>query len=184
MFLDEQWSSNVDLHLYTDALDSRYGGLFHTAWITCAFSDTELCKSIYAIMVACNTWGHMLRRKRVLFYCDNISVVNIIQNGTSKSSDIMHLVRMLFYVCASHNMECSSVHIAGIQDEAADAISRDQITRFRSLVPDADTTPTPPAKLQIYEHFELFKSTHFSYIHRNRWQPTEYNGTHDTYRGS
>ena len=84
MFLDEQWSSNVDLHLYTDASDTRYGCLFNNSWITDTFTDEESCKSItwkelYAIVVACNTWGPKLHRKRVLFHCDNLSVVSIIQ---------------------------------------------------------------------------------------------------------
>jgi hypothetical protein len=81
-----------------------------------------------------------------------MAVVNIIQCGVSKNGEIMHLVRTLFYVCAVYNMECLAVHVPGIQNDVADALSRCQVHRFRDLMPQADGTATHPKKLtDIYE---------------------------------
>jgi hypothetical protein len=157
MFFDEQSTSNIDIHLHTDASHDGYGCSFHAAWIMNSFTETEKAKTItwkelYAIVIACNTWGYLLCGKRVVFHCDNMAVVNIIQCGVSKNGEIMHLVRTLFYVCAVYNMECIAVHVPGIKNGVADALSRGQVHRFRDLMPQADGTATHHKKLtDIYE---------------------------------
>ena len=56
----------------------------------------------------------------------------------------MVLVRALFYICAKHNLECTAVHIEGIRNNIADALSRLRLDTFKSLVPDSEETPTIP----------------------------------------
>ena len=52
----------------------------------------------YPILIACHIWGPKSSRKRVLFHCDNESVVHIIKSDTSKDDYIMYLVRALFLI--------------------------------------------------------------------------------------
>ena len=75
------------------------------------------------IMKQLGTW---LQSKRVMFHWDNLAVANICQHGVSKNNNIMQPVRTLLYVCATHNMECSAVHVSGIRNDIADALSRGQ----------------------------------------------------------
>ena len=150
LFYEEYWSSSIDLHLWTDASDIGFGALFGDKWISVPFSgELEYCKGftiawreLYSIVSASATWGPYLRSKRVLFHCDNEAVVQIIQKGSSRDADMMNLVRKLFYICVSNNFECSAVHIPGVRNEAADALSRLELDRFRSIRASADSNPS------------------------------------------
>ena len=55
----------------------------------------------------------------------------------------MTLVHLLYFCAACYNMHIMITHIAGIHNIIADAISRFQMQRFRSLAPDANPLPDP-----------------------------------------
>ena len=98
-------------------------------------------KELFAITAAVNTWGHHWARKKVLFHCDNQAVVDIWKTGTTKSADIMAPVRMLYFCAAKYNINGIIIHIAGVNNANADALSRFQVTRFRQLAPHAAPLP-------------------------------------------
>ena len=83
-----------------------------------------------AIAAAVNTWGHLWACKNVLFHCDNQAVVDIWKIGTTKSSDIMALVRMLYFCAAKYNIHVVITHIAGVNNTIADVLSCFQLTHF------------------------------------------------------
>ena len=112
-------------------------------------------KELYAIVMSCTTWGDVLRKKRILFHCDNLAVVHIIQNGVCKNSDLMTLVRTLFYICTKYNIECSAVHVVGVLNQAADALSRGHLSKFYSLIPDVDRHATLPFYKSTTDYIEL-----------------------------
>jgi hypothetical protein len=55
------------------------------------------------IVVAAHLWGHAWSRLGVQFLCDNMAIVNVLNSGTSKSHDIMHLLRLLTLEACRHN---------------------------------------------------------------------------------
>ena len=55
----------------------------------------------------------------------------------------MALVRLLYFCAARYNIHIMITHIAGINNNIADAISRFQMERFRSLAPAANLQPDP-----------------------------------------
>ena len=99
-------------------------------------------RELYAIVVAVATWGLKLTGKKVLIYCDNEAVTFILKKGTSKDDNIMTLVRKLFFLCADYNVELTALHIVGIKNEIADALSRGDLEHFRDLAPDANLGPS------------------------------------------
>ena len=129
--------------LYTDAASSvGWGAYWSGRWIQARWSPEEdkrniAWKELFAIAAAVNTWGHLWARKKVLFHCDNQAVVDIWKTGTTKSSDIMALVRMLYFCAARYNIHVIVTHIAGVNNSIADALSRYQVTRFQQLAPHA-----------------------------------------------
>ena len=60
----------------------------------------------------------------------------------------MTLVRMLYFCAARYNMHVMITHITGTNNCIADAISRFQMDRFRSLAPQANPNPDPILALQ------------------------------------
>ncbi len=55
----------------------------------------------------------------------------------------MHLMRCLSFFLARWNMSFVCEHIPGVDNGAADALSRDSLSMFQSLIPEAAREPTP-----------------------------------------
>ena len=101
------------------------------------------------IVVASHLWGHAWFRRRVQFVCDNSVIISVLNSGTSKSSDVMHLLRFLTRDACRLNFAFSARHTLGSQNSAADALSRFNLQEFRRLVPEANPLPLsiPPSLL-------------------------------------
>ena len=74
-------------------------------------------------------------------WCDNQSVVAIINSKHSKSPQVMDLVRAITLQTLSYNFTFNATHIPGLQNSIADSLSRFQMDRFHSLAPLASPTP-------------------------------------------
>ena len=152
MFYDRQWTSDIDLELYTDASDKAVSGFFAGAWFVEQVMDTTRSinwRELYAVVLAASTWGPLFAGKKILFHCDNQCVVHLLRNGTSKSPELMTLVRALFYIAATYQFDFSAEYIHTKSNTVADALSRLDFHRFWTLEPEADIVMTTPAKLVL-----------------------------------
>ena len=156
-FLDPTWSHSPEMDLYTDASSEiGFGAYWEGHWFQQTWSPINQhhsiqWKELYAILMACEVWGHLWGKKRILFHCDNQSMVHLWRNGLSQSPTLMHLVRALFFVAAHHNFHITISHIAGTDNSIADALSRFHMQRFSQLAPDADQEATTiPAQLTFH----------------------------------
>ena len=103
VFYDEIWTNAEDLCFSCDASDYGYGAVFLDKWIASTFTEEQKNYSIewrelYAIVIACNTWGQCLTSKKFLVYSDNLSIVQSVNKGSSKSPSVMALIRTLFFI--------------------------------------------------------------------------------------
>jgi hypothetical protein len=150
-FLNDHTTVAAGLELYTDATESAFGGYFNKCWFQGYFpqeilKDEQISMAfleLYPIVMACVLWGHQWSRLRIVLYCDNMSTVDIINKGRSKVLSIMKLMRKLTYHSALNNYVIYAKHIPGINNSIADAISRFQMTKFRTMAPEAVLMPTP-----------------------------------------
>ena len=154
-FLDDDITTNADMHLFTDATDKSFGGIYHNQWFQGEF-PVELLKEndtmsmalfeLYPIVVACVLWGKQWKKLRIVFHCDNMSTVQIINKGRSKGKTIMKLMRKLTWCSATFNFTIHAQHVPGSLNSVADAISRFQMDRFRRLAslsrPQANLPPS------------------------------------------
>ena len=108
-------------------------------------------KELVPIVVAAAVWGQDWQGQTVQVWCDNTAVVNIINKGSSRDKDAMHLARCLAFIEAKFDLELVASHIKGVNNSVADALSRDNLTLFRSLLPQAASEPTgiPEALLDL-----------------------------------
>ena len=129
-----------------------YGGIlgkkwFHGRWETLhqlnAPGISIAWQELFALVVACHLWGGEFANKRIVFYCDNESVVNIVNSKRSHIPRVIDLVRHLTLVTLRYNFYPRAKHIEGKKNEIADSISRFQMDRFRRLAPHADLVPCP-----------------------------------------
>ena len=148
LLLQSHWSSAPDMDLYTDASDVGYGAYWSGRWFNSHWTPQQAALSIawremYAILVACSTWGNSWARRRILFHCDNAAVVAIWQKGSCKCPHLMSLVRNLFFMAATGNYHVGIAHIPGVDNCIADHLSRFSIQEFRQAAPDAAPEATP-----------------------------------------
>lgn len=66
----------------------------------------------------------------------------IINSGSSKDAEVMHLVRCLAFVAEKFNFVVVSSHIKGTDNDLADALSRDRAKYFLSHYPQAQPHPS------------------------------------------
>ena len=154
-FHHKDWTPAPDFHLQTDASGAwGYGAYFQGRWTQGTWSASQQplsieFKELYAITVACHTWGSEWTRRRIQFHCDNSAVVAVIKSGTPRSSDIMKLVRSLYHISVRHNFLVTAEHIPGTVNSIADAISRNLHHKFRQLAPSAAVQPDSPILPQL-----------------------------------
>ena len=153
LFLDPYWSQAPELQLFTDAAGSvGFGAYFRGAWFNGKWlKHQELTASgisiawqeMYAIVAAAATWSPELQCKKIVFNTDNMSIMQAWKRRSSRDHKLMTLIRQLYLIAARGNFMIKLVHIPGKTNEIADALSRFQVQRFRSLAPHAALTPTP-----------------------------------------
>ena len=98
---------------------------------------------MFPILVAAAVWGPRWAGSTVLCHCDNQAVVAVLKSRSCKDKKLMHLLRCLLFFEAHFQFRLQSSHIAGVGNGAADALLRDKLSLFLSLVPQAAASPTP-----------------------------------------
>ena len=76
------------------------------------------------------------------FMCDNAAVVDILNHNSSRDREVMHLLRCLAFITAKLQFIVTARHIPGIENTAADALSRDKLDLFRFMCPQANHAPS------------------------------------------
>ena len=149
LILETQWTTSSQMNLYTDASGSKGWGAFWSGrWIQAHWSPAQvvkpiLWKELFAIVNAVNTWGHQWAKQKILFHCDNKAVVDIWCKGSTRDTETMALVRLLYFCAAHYDINVVISHIYGVDNCIADLLSRFQVHRFRVLAPNTQPFPDP-----------------------------------------
>ena len=142
-------ASKYDYQIQTDASDSwGCGAHFNGRWFQLHWSSDWdsigiMAKELVPIVLSCAVWNKALSKHKTEFRCDNLCVVEVTKKGSSKDPMTMHLLRCLWFLTATFDIEISVLHIPGILNSSADALSRNQIPQFLKLHPQASSIPTP-----------------------------------------
>lgn len=142
------------LEVFTDASDFAGGAIFqgHAALSTWPRSQASAhdihLKELRMIVLACQIWGHLWSGQYVRFWCDNQAMVAAVNKGSSRSLEVIPLLRELFWLMAAHKFSLQATWLPTYENKLADALSRcdwvafwslfhqqfaDQICRHRSL---------------------------------------------------
>ena len=146
-FLFDEIGTTRVLRLYTDSSGKLgIGAVFGKAWLHGTWPDEWLHFDIsflelYPIVLTAYLWGHQLSNRTVEVHTDNIALISILNNSSSSKPHIMSLVRALVATMLKFNFIFRALHIPGMENEEAYALSRQQIGRFKHLQPDANPFP-------------------------------------------
>lgn len=98
---------------------------------------------LYALTAGILLWSHELKNKRIVIFCNNQSVVHMLNNTTSKCKYCMILIRMIVLAGLRNNVRFFGRWLSTGQNYLADALSWGEISKFKKLAPaGTDTLPT------------------------------------------
>ena len=88
------------------------------------------------------------------FHVDNLGVVAILRKYSASNEVTHHLLHCLYFYSSFFQFEFSAEHVPGLQNNAADALLRNNITLFSSLLPQATKMQVPVVLLDqsVHEH--------------------------------
>ena len=138
--LDKDLSS-VELDLFTDAAKTKgCGGYYKDQWFIAEW-DHEFIREhnpsinyleLYAVTVAVINWSALFGDRKIILFCDNLSVVHMINNSSSNCKNCMTLLRIITLQGLINNVKISAAHVSGISNDLADKLSRLEYRQFRA----------------------------------------------------
>ena len=94
------------------------------------------------IFISVSIWASELANKCILFHTDNQGLVEVINRKTTKDRQPLVLLRELVLQFLKHNILFRAIHVPGVLNVKADALSRLQVTRLKSLGQGMDHSQT------------------------------------------
>ena len=155
--MDFIWLSSRALNLFTDSSGSLgYGAIFGHKWFYGEWPSTWTSKNIivlemFPILLSVAIWAD----RCVLFHTDNMALLEVINKKTTKDKELLILVCALVLYCLRHNILFKAVHLPGIYNNKADALSRLQVDKFKFLNKDAELKLTAVPQHLLPENWAI-----------------------------
>ena len=144
----EQALEAEDIHMYTDSSRNPKlgcGGVNEDQWFMQQWNSEFIEKympsinylELYAVTVAVVSWIHKYQNRRVNLFCDNESVVHMINNATSSCKNCMVLISVIVLFGLFNNIRVSAKHVSSADNIVSDCLSRLKIRQFNSITKNA-----------------------------------------------
>ena len=118
-----------------------FGGICKANWFSGTWSPELLSLDpsiefleLYALTVSVLNYLHMFHNQRICLFCDNQSVVAMVNNSSSSCKFCMRLIRIITLESLVCNTRIFCKFIPTKENGLADALSRGQMTRFWKLM--------------------------------------------------
>lgn len=98
-------------------------------------------KKLLPIIVAAAIWWPSWSGATVLCHCDNEVVVTAVKSGYCRDPTLAHMLQCLLFLEAKCDASLSAVHVPGVENGAANSISRNNLPLFFNLLPQAHPNP-------------------------------------------
>ena len=142
--------------MYTDASTS-FGcsafvqslGWFSLQWPdSCSGIGISILELIPPVLAAA-IWGRYWSGQHVCFHSDNTGAVSVLKSRVAETPFQMHLLCCFSLYCAIFRFTYSVVHVPGTLNLATDALSRNDLPLFPSLIPQTPCSLIPQATLEL-----------------------------------
>ena len=170
--IDPVWvipAHSADMAPFTDAcVDEGKGGggaIFRQYIFACRWTPVECRRlNIYELeglthvlwmQWICSNVPHLVQGKRFISRCDNESFCLAVARGRSSCPVIDWLLLKLHHLQSRFSFEIQVQHVAGVDNEIADLLSRAKWPQFLTCIKrDADLSLSDLVQVQIPERFE------------------------------
>ena len=128
------------IDFFTDASGTRgAGGYCGRQWFMIPWDQEFLREAapsinyleLYALTVGIFCWLSDWRNRKIVIFCDNQSVIHMVNNTTSRCKNCMYLIRMITLHCLRNNVKLKVKYVPSAQNTFADLLSRLQYSKFR-----------------------------------------------------
>ena len=158
-----------EIQMFSDASKSpllRYGDLAGNSWLygqwdydfIIARDPSIAYLELYALAARVLSWIHRFRNRRVILFCDNQSVVHMVNSTSSSCHNCMVLIHKIVLTCLKENVRLFAKYVPSKMNVAADYLSRLKIQEFRSLKKSWDALPTVTPE-ELLPMSAIWKST-------------------------
>ena len=132
-----------------------FGAVCNKSWMYGQWPTAFLAKDpsieyleLFGLVTGILTWLHRFKNKRIKIWCDNMAVVHMVNNNSSKCKHCMILIRLLVLESLKQNARVSAQYIKSQDNGLSNALSRMDFDRFWRLGPEIEKYPTmPPGEL-------------------------------------
>ena len=132
---------STKINFYSDASAAKhlgYGAWFNKSWLYGQWEPGFIEKErpsiefleLYGLCAGVLTWTERLKRTRVTVFCDNKSVVDMINGTVSGCPFCMELIRILTIDNMRQDRRIFAEHVFGCKNGLADHLSRLRIRKF------------------------------------------------------
>ena len=73
-----------------------------------------MAKELIPIIFSGAVWGPLFSKRSIELHCNNKSLVDAINKGSSRDETVMHLLRCLWFFTAIFNIKITTSHIPGV----------------------------------------------------------------------
>ena len=154
MFFPLRGVASVDVFTDASGFFGCGGVLMSSHWFNFAWPEFWATvdisvKELVPVVVAAALWGRFWYRTHVCFHSDNTAVVAMLTSGTGSTPAAQHLLRCLYFYTALFQFDYTAEHVPGVENVAADALSRNNIVLFSSLIKQASRTQIPTVLVEL-----------------------------------
>ena len=127
---------------FTDASSTKGCGGYHLdQWFILEWPEEFLTMAqpsinyleLYALTLGILTWGHWHKNRNIVIFCDNQSVIQMVNKVTSSCANCMVLIRFIVLHCMIHNIRIRVKYVKSQDNTFADLLSRMKYKEFRQL---------------------------------------------------
>lgn len=115
-----------------------FAGLFSEEHLRGQVARSIQWAELFAIATSLSLYGPWLRDKHVLVRTDNMTDVQVILRQSTRSPDLLPLLRSIYATCAAHNIVLSAEHVPGALNNVPDHLSRPALHEHATRCTHAD----------------------------------------------
>ena len=135
--------------MYTDASGNLgYAAVFGTKWFVQPLLDIHAhynisIKKVFPIFLLVDicSWGPLLCNQKIIFFSDNLPVVEIVNKQSNKDKTLMRLIRRLVFAAMKFNFLFKANHIPEKHYVLANHLSRFKFQEAKNFAPWLDPHP-------------------------------------------
>ena len=137
-----------------------YGGICGDSWMFRQWDENFLqihdpsiaYLELYALTATILNWVHRFKNKRIILFCDNQSVVQMINQTSSSCKQCMVLIRMIVLKSLNENVCIFAKYIKSSENKVADFLSRLKLREFAALSDKWEKFPTETLRQLVPMH--------------------------------